>query len=427
MGRQQALIATTFWGTLTGALAALMVLAFRWVIEDGQRLFLPNGRLGGYESLPGWLLLLLPLSGGLLLGWLFERLDPELREVGIVHVLLRLKRPGRANLPFANALVQFFGGALAILCGQSVDREGPGVHLGAAVGHRFGKHIGAASVNIYTLTACGAAASIAAAFNTPLAGVVFVIEVLKVRYRIERFIPVIAASVIGAIISRARYGDSPAFQVPDLHMGSLFEFLLLGGVGLLIGILAVLFVITVERVNQRTQAWRPLLALGCAGAVTGLIGQFYPQVLGVSYDTLDAILNDRLGAGLLSGLVVSKLTATAISVGLRVPGGLIGPSLVIGGAAGAFVGVITPTWVGFSIGSQSFYATMGMVAMMGAVLQAPLAALFALLELTADPDIILPGMTVVVIADLVARQWLGKESVFEHLRALADPGDQHHA
>jgi H+/Cl- antiporter ClcA len=146
----------------------------------------------------------------------------------------------------------------------------------------------------------------------------------------------------------------------------------------------------------------------------------YPQVLGVSYDTLNAILDNRLTAGLLAGLVAAKLLATAVAVGLRVPGGLIGPSLVIGGAAGCLLGVLAPEWVSFPVGSESFYAAIGMVAMMGAVLQAPMAALIGLLELTADPDIILPGMTAVVTADLVARQLLGRESVFEHLQRIAE-------
>lgn len=420
MAPQRALVATTLLGALTGGVAATAVLAFRWLIEDGQQLFLPNAQLGGYELLPSWAVFALPLLGGLLLGWVFERLPPDAREVGIMHVLRRIKRPGRSLLPVRNALVQFFAGSFAIVSGQSVDREGPGVHLGAAAGNLLGRRIGAGSVNVYTLTACGAAASIAAAFNTPLAGVVFVVEVLRVRYRIERFIPIIAASVIGAIISRARYGHSPAFSVPDLAMASLSEILLLAGLGVLIGALAVAFIVISERVAQASQDWRPIRAFGLAGLVAGTIGLAYPQVLGISYDTLNAILDNHLTAQLLAGLVIAKLLATAIAVGLRVPGGLIGPSLVIGGAAGGVLGILLPGWVSFSTGPEGFYAAIGMVAMMGAVLQAPLAALTALMELTGDPDLILPGMTAVVAADLVARQALGRESVFEHLRQLAE-------
>lgn len=419
MRDRTALMANTFWGMIAGAAAALMVLAFRWLIEDGQQLFLPDGALGGYEALPGWAIFVLPVTGGLLLGWVFERLPVEARSVGVVHVLSHLRRPRAPKLPFRNALVQFFGGAFAIVCGHSVDREGPGVHLGAAAGNRIGR-LASGDIHLYTLTACGAAASIAAAFNTPLAGVVFVIEVLRVRYRIDRFIPVIAASVVGAIIVRARYGDSPAFEVPELAMESLVELVLLGGLGLFIGLLAVLFIALTENVARQTVAWRPLFGFALAGVVTGVIGQFYPQVLGISYDTLEAILDHSFEAGLLIGLVFAKLVATAISIGLRVPGGLIGPSLFIGGAAGGFLGVLVQSWVGGDASSVAFYAAVGMIAMMGALLQAPLAALCALLELTADPNIILPGMTVVVTADLVVRQLLGKGSVFEHLRQLAD-------
>jgi CIC family chloride channel protein len=420
MARQRALVATTFLGVLSGGVAAMTVLAFRWLIEDGQRLFLPNRELGGYEFLPAWAVFALPLVGGLLLGWLFERLPPELREVGILHVLRRIKRPGRSLLPPGNALVQFLGGAFAIVSGQSVDREGPGVHLGATAGNLLGRRIGTDRVNVYTLTACGAAASIAAAFNTPLAGVVFVIEVLRVRYRVERFIPIIAASVTGAIISRARYGDSPAFLVPNLSMGSLYELSLLAGLGIFIGGLAMIFVSSTEWLARAARDWRPTLAFGCAGAVAGTIGLTYPQVLGVSYDTLNAILDNQLTAHLLAGLLAAKLIATVVAIGFRVPGGLIGPSLVIGGATGGLLGVSAPNWVSFATGSETFYTVMGMVAMMGATLQAPLAALFALLELTADPNVILPGMTVVVTADLIARQILGRESVFEHLLRITE-------
>jgi chloride channel protein, CIC family len=305
---------------------------------------------------------------------------------------------------------------MAIICGHSVDREGPGVHLGAAGGSLVGRF--SSDAETFTLTAAGAAAAIAAAFNTPLAGVVFVIEVLGVRYRVDRFIPVITASVSGALISRAAYGATPSFSVSHLVMGSLFELLPVALLGVLTGLAAALFISLTEGVGRRTKAWRPSLAFTLAGLLTGLIGLAYPQVLGVSYDTLNSILHNHLAWGVLLGLVVGKLIATAVSVGLKVPGGLIGPSLVIGGALGGAVGLLVRTlWIHES-GSESFYATVGMVAMMSAVLQAPLAALMALLELTADPNIIFPGMTAVVCADLLARQVLGRESVFEHLLRL---------
>jgi H+/Cl- antiporter ClcA len=187
--------------------------------------------------------------------------------------------------------------------------------------------------------------------------------------------------------------------------------------------MAVVFIGLSERVGRFTQKWSPSLAFSVAGLVTGLIGLAYPQVLGISYDTLDGILNNRLAGVMLIGLVVGKLVATAISIGLKVPGGLIGPSLVIGGALGGIMGMLVKHYMLFESGSESFYASVGMVAMMSALLQAPLAAMMALLELTADPNIIFPGMTAVVCADLIVRQSFGRESVFEHMRRLVDRGE----
>jgi chloride channel protein, CIC family len=415
------LIRLTFLGALAGLGASAVVLAFRWLIETGQIAFLPDGALGNYEGLPHWAVLALPVGGGLVLGLIFDRLPQHLRAVGIVHIIRQLRHTGRPDLPLANAVVQFFAGSFAIVCGHSVDREGPGVHLGAAAGTQVGRR--AEDAETFTLTACGAAAAIAAAFNTPLAGVVFVIEVLGVRYRVDRFIPIITASATGAIVSRAAYGATPSFSIgSELNMGSLYELGLLALLGVVIGLLAVGFTALTESTSSFTRKWRPSIAFTTAGLLTGLIGLVYPQILGISYDTLDGILNAQLTGGVLVGLALGKLVATAVSIGLRVPGGLIGPSLVIGGAVGGLLGS-NIQYLALNTGSESFYATIGMIAMMSALLRAPLAAMFALLELTAEPNIIFPGMTAVVCADLVARQILGKESVFEHLRRLTDPHD----
>ena len=170
-------------GAVTGLMAGLLVTLFRFSIEMSQALFLPDGRIGNYEALPDWLRLLLPAGGALLLGIVYEQLPVGMRSVGIVH-LLNFMRFRKQSLPFSNAMVQFFAGVLAIVSGQSVDREGPGVHLGAANAALLGRKLRLSEDEDYLLAAAGGAAAIAAAFNTPLAGVIFVIEVLRVRYAI---------------------------------------------------------------------------------------------------------------------------------------------------------------------------------------------------------------------------------------------------
>lgn len=402
-------------GAVSGLLAAFFVLAFRWTVETTQVLFLPDGGLGNYEALARPWRLILPTLGGLLVGLWFDRLPRAARSVGIVHVVERLRALKEGRLPLRNALVQFVGGTLSIAAGQSVDREGPGVHLGAASGGYVARRFAVGREDDLTLTACGAAAAIAAAFNTPLAGVVFVIEVLEIRYSAARYMPVILAAVTGAVISRIFFGPQPAFEVPELSLASLLELPYLAVLGVATGLLGAAFVGLCETTARHTLSWPSWRAFALAGLCTGVLAQWTPQIMGISYDTLDAMLHGHIPLDLVLGILGAKLVATAVSVGLRVPGGLIGPSLVVGGAAGAGWGILAIIWFPSEAGSPAFYAVVGMVAMMSAVLNAPLAALTALLELTANPNIILPGMVVVFFADLVARGMLGKDSAFATL------------
>lgn len=339
----------------------------------------------------------LPVGGALLLGLMFERLPASMRSIGIVH-LLNTMRFRKQSLPFANAVVQFFGGVVAIVTGQSVDREGPSVHLGAANAALVARKMHLDEGEDTLLAAAGGAAAIAAAFNTPLAGVIFVIEVLRVRYAVNNIIPVIVAAVVGAVISRLVYGESLAFVVPALSIGSLGELPIVVVMGLGIGIIAAGFIRASEQVARYTLSWRPLFAFMLAGVTTGVLAQWSPAIMGVSYDAVDRIFHNQTDLQALALLLLAKLVATAVSVGVRLPGGIIGPSLITGGAVGGIVTMMVSHSLPQLQGSTSFYAMVGMVAMMGATLRAPLAALVALMELTGNLNIILPGMIAVVIA-----------------------------
>ncbi|MBT8126947.1 MAG: chloride channel protein [Gammaproteobacteria bacterium] len=392
-------------------MAGVLVTLFRFAIDFSQYWLLPDGQTGNYEALPGWLRFLLPVAGALVVGLIFERLPAGQRAVGIVHVLNYL-RFRKQRLPLTNAVVQFFGGWLAIVSGHSVDREGPGVHLGAATTSLLTARIKLNEDDSYLLAAAGGAAAIAAAFNTPLAGVIFVIEVLRVRYTITNILPVIVASVVGAIIGRLVYGPSPAFDVPAVSIGSLIELPMILVMGVLIGLLAAGFILAVQYIATQTINWRPLPAYVLAGLVTGVLAQWAPEIMGLSYDALNRIFHNGMDLQTLLLLVVAKLVATAFAIGLRVPGGLIGPSLVVGGSVGGIIALLLFEWSTDYTGTAGFYAMIGMVAMMGAVLRAPLAALVALVELTGNLNIILPGMLAVVAAEIAARSLVGETSAF---------------
>lgn len=410
---QEKLLSITLLGAFAGLLSGAVVLLLRLTIETGQGAFLPEGKIGNYEALPGLVRFALPVAGALLLALILRWVPKRTRQVGVLHVLDRFWSPTQtAALPLGNALTQFVTGSLAIVSGHSVDREGPGVHLGAAAGSLLGQRFGVAQEDLRTLVACGTASSIAAAFNTPLAGVVFVVEVIRVRYTVPRFMPVLLAAVVGGVIAQASYDSNPVFDVFPVKLASLSELPSLALLGVAIGVLAAAFVALCEWIAQRTQAWPILPALGLAGVITGAIALWVPAIMGVGYDTLDRILRAEFGVGSLLAIVACKLVATAAAIGLGVPGGLIGPTILMGAAAGAAWGFLTELIPMGQPGSPGFYAMVGMAAMMGAALRAPLAALIALLELTGNPHIILPGLLALVSADGVARTLLGKDSVF---------------
>ena len=191
-----ALLLLAVLGLLVGLLAGGVTLAFRLLVEDIQSAFLSHPE--DYEALGWQARLLIPLAGGILVGTVLHFLSHEQRAVGIVHVMERLNYH-EGHLPLRNIFVQFFGAAVSIISGHSVGREGPSVHLGAGSGSVLGQALRLPNNSIRTLVACGAAAAIAASFNTPLAGVIFAMEVILLEYTISGFVPVILAAVSAVI------------------------------------------------------------------------------------------------------------------------------------------------------------------------------------------------------------------------------------
>jgi len=396
-------------GLCVGLLAGGVIILFRLLIDVVQMGFLPGGDMENYEGLSLVWRFALPTLGGLAIGIMFQLAGGV--QVGVVHVLERLAY-FQGHLPLRNLLFQFFGAALSIVSGHSVGREGPSVHLGAASGSLLGQGLELPNNSIQTLLACGAAAAIAASFNTPIAGVIFAMEVILLEYSIAGFAPVILAAVSATAISRAVFGAQPAFVVPPMDMVSLLELPYMLVMGVVIGTLAALFIGQLQRVvlfGARFPIWQRMTL---AGAFVGVCALGVPAVMGIGYDTVNQAMLGELGLGFLLLVLVAKLLATTVGLGLGLPGGLIGPTLFIGACAGGALGIVAESLFPGQVASPGFYAMLGMGAMMSATLQAPLAALMALLELTYNPHIILPGMLAVVLSDIIASHVFGRDSVF---------------
>lgn len=398
-------------GVCSGFVAAAVITLFRLLIEDTQALFLPEANPENYEALAATWRLALPVFGALCIGLLFQAAKKDSIQVGVVHVLERLFYY-QGHMPWRNFLLQFVGAAISIVSGHSVGREGPGIHLGAASSSFLGQLLRLPNNSMRILIACGAAASIAASFNTPIAGVIFAMEVIVMEYTIAGFTPVILAAVSATVLTHAVFGDKPAFNVPPLELGSMAELPLIIVLGVVIGALAALFIFLLQTSTKYTNQLPPWQRMTLAGLVTGLIAIPAPQIMGIGYDTVNMAMLGQIGLLTLGVVVLAKLVATSISVGCGLPGGFIGPLMVIGAAGGGVMGAVAQWIFGTDASSAGFYAMIGMGAMMGATLQAPLAALMALLELTVNTHIIMPGMLAIVTAGITSSQLFNQRGVF---------------
>ncbi len=395
-------------GVLAGIASSLIIVAFRWLIET-PLLTAFGENSDNFESLSPLLRFSVPFAGAVLLGLILSRVKAEHRSVSVTHVLERLHN-NNAKLPAYNIVLQFLGGIVALLSGQSVGREGPSVHLGAAVSSQLGQFFRLPHNSLRTLVACGAAAAIAASFNTPMAGVVFAMEVILMEYTIAGFIPVIVASVLGATISQLVLGAELSLGESSEVINVLWQLPYLVFAGVLFAIAAALF-IQLHLAFFGLQRYSILLRFTCIGLVTGAVAVFIPEILGTGYDTLGSAMSGELLLEALLAIAVAKLLVTSMATGLGMLGGLIGPTLVIGGCLGGVVGLIG-AWFVPEAANTDLYVLLGMVAMMGAVLNAPLAALVAILELSSNPSIIFPSMLTVVVSCVIVREVFKYEGVF---------------
>ena len=396
-------------GILSGIVTGGLILLFRKLIEMPLAVYLEDD-FENFEILAPEYLLGLPLAGGIVLAIFMMLTREDSRRLGVTHVLERLARH-QGHLPWRNASIQFIGGIIGLASGQSGGREGPAIHLGAAGSSLLGQWLQLPNNSIRILVGCGAAAAISASFNTPIAGVIFSMEVIIMEYTIAGFIPVMLAAVTATLINQAVYGTTTAFDVPEVAMSGFFDLPYLVFIGITIGLLAAMFTRLIQQIFRFAPkaVW---LRMIIAGATTGLIALAIPQVLGQGYDTVNEALAGDLTLSVLIAICAFKIIASAATIGLGVPVGVIGPLLVIGAMAGGILGALGTAVFPDSASTPGFYVMMGMGAMMGAALQAPLAALMAVMELTHNVNIILPAMLVIIVANMTASHLFGMRSIF---------------
>lgn len=391
-------LAYSLLGVVGGIASGLVILAFEQAIVLVATLWQVGDRGEDFESLPPMMYFLLPAVAGLILGLCYRFLRPEDRETGIVHVLSRMHSHYGA-LPARNALVQFIGGAFALGSGMSGGREGPGVHLGGAVNSLLGQRLALPSNSLRVLIACGTAGGIAAAFNTPLAGVIFAMEVVIAEYTVVGFIPVILAAVSASAISRTLAGGGVVFAIPELQLASLAELPFIILLGFTCGLAAVAF-IRIAKFTARFAHIDVTLRFTLVGIITGALAWLVPEIMGIGYDTLNLALQGQLAVAALVVIALAKIVATAINAGAGIPIGIIGPNLLIGACIGGALGLTGQAFMPELASHPNLYILIGMGSAMGAAMNAPLAAMLAVIELTHSIEISMPAMLAIVAANL---------------------------
>ncbi|MCU6479669.1 chloride channel protein [Arthrobacter sp. A2-55] len=399
---------------VVGAGAGFAAVAFRWMISAATIFFsgqVDYSAVQGHPAHPwlGWLgpffVVLAPAVGGLVYGPLVHHFAPEARGHGVPEVMYAVSRRG-GRIKGRVAVVKALASAICIGAGGSVGREGPIVQIGSALGSWLARVFRMPDSRVRTLVACGAAGGIAATFNAPIAGVFFALELLLADFEAGSFGAVVLASVAASVVGRTFLGDQAFLQLPPFHLGSGWEFPLFLLLGLFAGLAGVGFTRVLYAIEDlcdylwRLPNWlRP--ALG--GLLLGLLLLALPQMYGVGYPVMQAGVDGRYAVGFLLVLLVGKIVATSLTIGIGGSGGVFAPSLFIGAMLGAAFGEVVGAIDPGLHGQVGTFALVGMGAVFAGAARAPITAVIILFELTGEYSIILPIMLAIVVATGVSK------------------------
>src|SRR5215467_8151408 len=392
-----------------GALTGLAVVAFILLTERmGMRLY----PVGGAP----WRRLLFPVVGSLGIGYLLYRYFPNARGSGVPQTKAALfAREGRITL--RTVLGKFFCTSATLASGIPLGREGPSVQVGAGIASVLGRFLGFRTEQVKKLIPVGAAAAIAAAFNTPLAAVLFSLEEIMGDLHAPVMGAVVLASATSWMVLRVSLGNSPLFKVPQYQLVHPVEFAVYAALGVAGGVVSVAFTQLLLRMRarflrlpKRTIWFQPV----AGGLLVGLIGWFVPQVLGVGYGFVGDALNGKMAFNLMLLLVVLKLLAVTTSYASGNAGGIFGPALFIGAMLGGTVGTVAHHLFPAHTATPGAYALVGMGAVFAGIVRAPMTSVLMIFEMTQDYAVIVPLMIANLVSLFISSR-LQRKPIYEAL------------
>jgi CIC family chloride channel protein len=399
---------------VVGAGSAAFAVLFRWLIRSFTLVLsghpdyaaVPGAPHPGLEGWGRWFLLGAPVLAGLLYGPLVHFFAREARGHGVPEVMYAVARRGGRIAPQV-AAVKALASALCIGGGGSVGREGPIVQIGSALGSTLGRVFRVPEPRLRVLVACGAAGGIAATFNAPLAGVFFAMELILADFVAEAFGMVVIAAVTSDAIGRAVLGDQPFLKLPEFGVEHATQYLLFAILGLTAGAVGVAFTRILYAIEDLCDGvWRgpEWLRPAVGGLILGGLLVALPQMYGVGYPVLGNAVFGRYAVPFLLVLLLGKMVATSLTIGIGGSGGVFAPSLFIGAMLGSAFGAVARDVAPSVAGPVGAYALIGMGAVFAGAARAPITAVVILFELTGQYSIILPLMAAIVLATGVSHR-----------------------
>lgn len=402
------------WAVLMGILGAAVVVLFHEGIYLVQRIAIgQEGEISEVTArLPWYSRLLFPTLGGLLAGmflWLASRKKTETASDYMEAVAI-----GDGRMSLRQGLLRSLSSLFTVASGGSIGREGAMVHLSSLAASLVGRFIYIGTTHLRVLVACGGAAGVAAAYGTPLAGAIFIAEIVLGTLSIQSLGPILMAAVSANLSMRMMGHYHALYQmidVPRIEAPDIWAFVLLGGI---IGVAAPLFlkIMSLSK-EQFVKAEIPLwLRLALGGFMLGILLIMVPDVAGNGYNVVYSLLHDQWTAYAIVSILFAKVLATALTVGSGAIGGVFTPALFVGAAFGTLYGqlllVVFP-----NLGIEGYLFTLiGMGAFLGAATSAPLMAILMIFEMTLSYQLVLPLIVASVIAYFVTRM-LAEVSMYD--------------
>ena len=393
-----------------GAIVGCVVVAFILLTENlGARLYPPGGGAA-------WRRLTIPVFGSLVSGFCLYRYFPNARGSGIPQTKTALFiRDGYISL--RTVIGKFTMCSLTLASGLALGREGPSVQVGAGIASVLGRRLGLSTQSVRALVPIGAAAALAAAFNTPIAAVLFSLEEVMGDMHAPVLGSIVLSSATSWMVLHLLLGDEPLFHVPAYQLVHPAEFAVYALLGVVGGFVSVAFtrLLLWQRKKFQSIPTRMQWFVPVAGGVTvGVLGVFVPDVLGVGYGAVGQALNGHMVLSMMAMLVVLKLVATATCYSSGNAGGIFGPALFLGAMLGGSVGSVAHTMFPHYTGNAGAYALVGMGTTFAGIVRVPLTSVIMIFETTRDYSIIVPLMISNLLSYIVSSRFQ-EEPIYEAL------------